>query len=87
MARFQLTMNMPSVNNNLVHQVICDYPVGSLEELLDALNDADFVLVTQYYKERDGRLVYKGGLIVNTALVGKAAVYDPDGPQAVRRPS
>lgn len=38
MARFLITMHMPSANPNyLVHQVIADHPAVNIDEFCDAL--------------------------------------------------
>jgi len=50
--RFLVTMNMPSFNNNLVHQVNVEHAnSNSLEDLLLALTVNDFVLVEEFYQD------------------------------------
>lgn len=78
--KFLITMNMPSASNNLVHQVICDYQVGSIEEFLDELNGEDFLLFTQFYREQDRNTgktywIEKGQMVLNTSVVGKVQVF------------
>ena len=78
--KFLITMNMPSAANNLVHQMICDYPVGSIHEFKDELCSEDFLLFTQFYREQDrstGKTYWteKGAMILNTSLVGKVQVF------------
>ena len=51
--RFILTLSMASFSNNLVHQIICDHPANSLDDLTDLLNDTDFITVEQYYNVKD----------------------------------
>ena len=70
--RFLITMNMPSRKGELVHQVICEYPVSSIEGFLDAINDADFILVEEFYRKPDNAGFYSVGMMVlNTMHIGK----------------
>ena len=47
--RFLVTMNMPSFNNNLVHQVNVEHAESSsLEDFVTALTNNDFVLVEEF---------------------------------------
>ena len=70
--RFLITMNMPSRKGELVHQVICEYPVSSIDGFLDAINDADFILVEEFYRKPDNAGFYSVGMMVlNTMHIGK----------------
>ena len=78
--RFILTLSMASFSNNLVHQIICDHPANSLDDLTDLLNDTDFITVEQYYNVKDENSgertwEYKGPITLNTSLIGKAQQY------------
>jgi len=87
MARFLITMHMPSANPNyLVHQVIADHPAVNIDEFCDALNDNAFIVVREFYYVDDRRAggekrwQNRGEKIINTHHVGKVAVYyDPQG--------
>jgi len=78
--KFLITMNMPSAANNLVHQMICDYAVSSIEEFLDELNGEDFLIFNQFYREQDrttGKTYWteKGQMILNTSFIGKVQIF------------
>ena len=75
--RFLITLNMPSRKGELVHQVICEYPVSSIEAFLDAINDNDFLLVEEFYRKPDNAGFYSVGLmILNTMHIGKVKSGD-----------
>jgi len=70
--RFLITMNMPSRKGELVHQVICEYPVSSIEELLEDLNERDFIIAEEFYRKPDNAGFYSVGLmLLNTMHIGK----------------
>lgn len=77
--RFLFTMNMPSSNGFLVHQIIFEHDVESLDALMVRLNNDVFILGKQFYKrQRDnGESVFvdKGYMILNTSLIGKVQPY------------
>ena len=70
--RFLITLNMPSRKGELVHQVICEYPVSSIQAFLDELNDSDFIIAEEFYRKPDNAGFYSVGLmILNTMHIGK----------------
>lgn len=70
--RFIVTMNMPSRKGELVHQVICEYSVSNIESFLEAVNDADFILVEEFYRRPDNAGFYSVGMVIlNTMHIGK----------------
>lgn len=74
--KFFITMNMPSSQGSLVHQITGEHPANSIEEFSDVLNNFAFVVVTQYYKdantaEGDINWVCMGNIILNTEHIGK----------------
>jgi len=79
--RFIITMNMGSASNNLVHQITCDHPANSLEELLDELSENDFIICRQFYRKgkdpMSNTTVWedRGDIILNTSAIGKAVVH------------
>lgn len=78
--RFQITMNMPSRSGNSVHQVIADHPSGSLFEFIQLLNEADFIVVDEVYKDNEGgrssNYYPVGSLGINSRYVGKVKVLN-----------
>jgi hypothetical protein len=80
--KFQLTLNMASREGRAVHQITVDYPVESLKEFADVLQTHDFVFFANEFYHEGGRaagnaaeLRANGGIIVNTAIIGKVKVY------------
>ena len=70
--RFLVTLNMPSRKGELVHQIVCRYPVDSIEGFLDAINDNDFILVEEFYRKPDNAGFFAVGMIIlNTMHIGK----------------
>lgn len=76
--RFLCTMNMPSFNNNLVHQVNVEHAESSsLAEFVDALTTNDFVVVEEFYKNPEtGIEISRGELALNHRFVGKIKVMN-----------
>jgi hypothetical protein len=79
--RFQITLNMPSRAGNPVHQIIGDHPIDSFVDFVDLLNNKDFVLVDEIYKDNDGGKLANyysvGPIAINTAFIGKIKVHVP----------
>jgi hypothetical protein len=70
--RFLITLNMPSRKGELVHQVICEYPASSIEELLEDLNERDFIIAEEFYRKSDNAGFYSvGTVLLNTMHIGK----------------
>lgn len=70
--RFLITLNMPSRKGELVHQVVCEYPVSNIEEFLEVLMDRDFILVDEFYRKAEGAgFFFVGPMILNTMHIGK----------------
>lgn len=76
--RFLVTMNMPSFNNNLVHQVNVEHAESnSLEDFIGALTDNDFILVEEFYRDpQTGTENSRGKLALNYRFVGKVKVMN-----------
>jgi len=72
--RLLFTLNMPSGSNNLVHQVIADYSVKSLDEIAKILSERDFIVVKQLYRIKT-KWIDRGDLVLNTVHVGKVAQW------------
>ena len=77
--RFLLTMNMPSANGFLVHQLTVEVPVDSCEQLKEAMNMDEFVTGRLYYRRRTltGETAWedRGDIVLNTAHIGKAQEF------------
>ena len=70
--RFFVTLNMPSRKGELVHQVVCEHPAGSMEEFLEAVRENDFIIVEEFYRKPESAGFFPvGQLILNTMHIGK----------------
>jgi len=73
--RYIFTLNMPSKGGNPIHQVIGEHPAANLHELMEAMEGADFLLVEEYYIERDhmgeAGLTPHGFIAINPMIIGK----------------
>lgn len=76
--RFLVTMNMPSFNNNLVHQVNVEHAESkTLEDFITALTVNDFILVEEFYRDpTTGLENSRGQLALNYRFVGKIKVMN-----------
>lgn len=73
--RFLVTMNMPSRKGEMVHQIVCRYPVESIEGFLEVINESDFILVEEFYRKPDNAGFFPVGMvIINTMHIGKVKV-------------
>jgi hypothetical protein len=77
--RVLITLNMPSAQNYLVHQVTVDIEAKSIDELCEILNESDFIVCRQFYRKKqpDGSSNWldRGDMIINTSHIGKAQEY------------
>ena len=75
-----MTLNMGTFKVNIVHQIIADADASSCKSLCDLMNDADFIVVEQYYNMSEEHVrvqdwQYKGEIVINTAHIGKVQQY------------
>ena len=80
MTKFMFTMNMPSGNGNLVHQVIGEHPANSCEELLEDIDNKEYIIIRQYYYVTDpetGKQDWQDrvDMIINTYHIGKVQIH------------
>ena len=77
--RFLLTMNMPSANGFLVHQVTVEIPVNSCDELMRKMNHDEFIMGRMFYRRRlltgENAWEDRGDIILNTAHIGKVQEF------------
>lgn len=77
--RFLITMNMPSANGFLVHQLTVDIDVRSCAELRDLMNIDEFISGRMFYRRRlvTGETGWedRGDIILNTAHIGKVQEF------------
>ncbi len=70
--KFLVTLNMPSRKGELVHQVVCEHPATDLAEFMDAIQDADFIMVEEFYRKPDNAGFFPvGEMVLNTMHIGK----------------
>lgn len=75
--RYQITLNMPSRSGALVHQITCEHPAETLQELVNAMDGEEFIIVEEFYKnnaipagEKD-HITQKGPIALSTMQIGK----------------
>jgi hypothetical protein len=75
---FEIIMNMPvrpkkddPPGGNLVHRLICSYPVETLADMVDDLNQTDFLIVEEWYPNEKSQLTSHGVTALNRRSVGK----------------
>lgn len=76
--RFLLTLNMPSAQGFLVHQLTVECDCKSLEDFCDYLNDNEFIIVYLLYRHKEGNIVTwseKGAIVLNTTHIGKVQEF------------
>ena len=74
--RFQITLNMPSRAQSLVHQILAESDVNSFEEFVEICNNNQFILIDEIYK--DGlQTNCVGQLAINTDVIGKIKIFRP----------
>ena len=74
--RFHVTLMLPGRNGQSTQFVICDAPVGSIEEFTELLNSEDHLLVTEMNSDPITRQLVPGdGVIINQQYVAKVSPY------------
>ena len=70
-------MNMPSYTDNLVHQMQIEHKASnSLADFVQALNNNDYVIVEEFYKDRySSDYISRGLVAINHRYVGKVKVF------------
>lgn len=77
--RFLVTMNMPSAQGFLVHQVTVEHKCESCEQFCEELNDNEFVVARLLYRQKShhGELYWidRGDIVINTSHIGKVQEF------------
>ena len=74
--KFVITMNMPSYQGNLVHQLVVEHESDSLEDFVKTLSENDFVIVEEFYLDgRTGSSYSRGRLALNYQHIGKIKAH------------
>ena len=74
--RFSITMNMPSYQGNLVHQIVVEHKSASLEEFIDEISNRDFIIVEEFYLDgRNGTSYSRGMLALSYQHIGKIKAH------------
>jgi hypothetical protein len=70
---FEIIMNMPVRSENaLVHRLHCSYPVESISDFVDDLNQTDFIVVDEWYPNKQtGVYENHGPIALNCRYLGK----------------
>lgn len=74
--KFIITMNMPGMKGNPIHQIIAEYPAKDVREMKKVLESQDFLLVEEFYRdfeaERGTESYYSvGDVLLNHRYIGK----------------
>lgn len=51
--KFLLTMNMPAHRGGPIHQITCEHPAKSLTEFCEALEQNEFLVVEEFYRNTE----------------------------------
>ena len=79
--KFVLTMDMPSSQGSLVHQITIEHPAKSVNELCEELNKTTFMTVKQFYKDdaltANGEIIWidRGDIGIHTDKIGKVQIH------------
>jgi hypothetical protein len=77
--RFLITMNMPSAQGFLVHQLTIEHQSQSCSEFCDELQGNEFIIGRLLYRQKTmtGETLWidRGDVIINTSHVGKAQEF------------
>jgi len=77
--KFLITMNMPSAQGYLVHQVTIEHHARSCRELCEMLNNDVFIMGRQLYRKRTPGMEQtwqdRGDIVLNTTHIGKVAEF------------
>lgn len=82
--KFLVTMNMPvrtrdkTSQAQFVHQMIVEHPSQDWSALLSHLNERDFILVEEFYKDDSGYFSV-GKIALNTSHIGKIKLLNNTG--------
>lgn len=75
---FEIIMNMPvrpkkdePVGSSLVHRIVCSYPVETIGDLIDDINQTDLLLVNEWYPNETGQYTDHGLIALNRRFIGK----------------
>lgn len=73
--KFFFTMNMQSRSGNPTHQVIGEVQgISSLDRLIEVLQDQEFLLIEEFYKDPQGGYYSRGMTVLNTMHIGKIKI-------------
>ena len=73
-------MNMPAGSGRPIHQIICEHPAASIDEFNAILCKSDFIIVEEFYNDRDIPLGENshysiGRVLINPLFIGKVKPY------------
>ena len=71
---YRITLNMPSHNDSLVHQILGEHPAPAIAEFMEELADQGYVIVTEYYSNADKTVFPKRDVAISFDVVGKVSV-------------
>ncbi len=82
MTMFVLTMNMPTRGThdrpgNPTHQIHAEHPAKDLDSFMRVISSQEFITVKEHYINGEDTHKPQDDLVINTNLIGKAAVFRP----------
>jgi hypothetical protein len=74
---YVLTLHMPSRGGSSVHQVYAKHEAATLNDFLAYLEEGEFVIVEEHYKDNATNEYYSiGQTVINTRYIGKVRVLN-----------
>lgn len=83
--KFIITMNMPvrlkdrNAQQQFVHQIIAEHPAKTIEDIEHVLNQQDFIIVEEFYRDETGSFFSVGKTILNQRHIGKVKLANQQG--------
>lgn len=74
--KYKITLNMPSYQGRMVHQIIAEHEADSIEDLLEGFAKDGFGVVTEWYKSDNGPLEEHGPIGINYMVIGKVSYLE-----------
>lgn len=76
--RLKIMLNMPLKNGQPVHYVLGEVDLNSLDEFMVLVEECDFIMVREFYRDIDSQKYFDlGDIMINTSLIGYAKELTP----------
>jgi hypothetical protein len=74
--KFEIILNMPVRDGALVHRIVCEHPVNSLDALMAKAADDGYVVVDEYYPDNSRLYTNHGPIALSYTVIGKVKFWD-----------